>query len=109
MRLRGGALERSLSVGLSHGGDAETGSGVEADAGLAWSDPVLDLASDRRLYGLEGHEAGGCVGGRRQWSAVRSQALADTRAGRINIEEYAAIKRQASGAEWEAATREFYP
>ena len=53
----GGSVEPSLSLGLRHdGGDAETGTGVEMGAGLAWSDPSRGLTSDLRFYGLAAHE-----------------------------------------------------
>ena len=56
----GGSVEPSLTLGLRHdGGDAETGTGVEMGAGLAWSDPSRGLTSDLRLYGLAAHEDGG--------------------------------------------------
>ena len=56
----GGSVEPSLSLGLRHdGGDAETGTGVELGAGLAWSDPSSGLTSDLRFYGLAAHDDGG--------------------------------------------------
>ena len=75
----GGSLEPSLSLGLRHdGGDAETGTGVEAGAGLAWSDPARGLTSDLRLYGLAAHESGGYE----EWGASGSLRLAPDPSGR---------------------------
>ena len=43
----GGHLTPKLEVGARHdGGDAETGTGVELGAGLAWSDPALGFSLD---------------------------------------------------------------
>ena len=56
----GGSVEPSLTLGLRHdGGDAETGTGVEVGAGLAWSDPSGGITSDLRLYGLAAHQDAG--------------------------------------------------
>ncbi len=56
----GGSVEPSLSLGLRHdGGDAETGTGVEVGAGLAWSDPSSGITSDLRFYGLAAHDESG--------------------------------------------------
>ena len=75
----GGSLEPSLSLGLRHdGGDAETGTGVEAGAGLAWSDPARGLTSDLRLYGLAAHESGGYG----EWGASGSLRMAPDPSGR---------------------------
>ena len=75
----GGSLEPSLSLGLRHdGGDAETGTGVEAGMGLAWSDPARGLTSDLRLYGLAAHEAGGYG----EWGASGSLRLVPGASGR---------------------------
>ena len=75
----GGTLEPSLSVGLRHdGGDAETDSGVEAGAGLAWSALALWLTSDLRFYGLAAHESGG----RDEWRASGSLHMAPGPSGR---------------------------
>ena len=75
----GGSLEPSLSLGLRHdGGDAETGTGVEAGMGLAWSDPARGLTSDLRLYGLAAHEAGGYE----EWGASGSLRLVPGASGR---------------------------
>ena len=75
----GGSLEPSLSLGLRHdGGDAETGTGVEAGMGLAWSDPARGLTSDLRLYGLAAHESGGYE----EWGASGSLRMAPDPTGR---------------------------
>ena len=75
----GGSLEPSLSLGLRHdGGDAETGTGVEAGMGLAWSDPARGLTSDLRLYGLAAHESGGYE----EWGASGSLRMAPDPSGR---------------------------
>ena len=75
----GGSLEPSLSLGLRHdGGDAETGTGVEAGAGLSWSDPVRGLTSDLRLYGLAAHESGGYE----EWGASGSLRMVPDPSGR---------------------------
>ncbi len=56
----GVTLTPTLEVGLRHdGGDAETGFGVEAGAGLAWTDPASGIAAELRARGLLAHEAGG--------------------------------------------------
>ena len=56
----GGTLTPSLELGLRHdGGDAETGFGLEAGAGLAWSDPASGIEVDLRASGLLAHEDGG--------------------------------------------------
>ena len=56
----GGALTPSFEVGLRHdGGDAETGFGVEAGGGLAWSDPKSGITADLKVRGLLAHEADG--------------------------------------------------
>ena len=55
----GGSVEPSLTLGLRRdGGDAETGTGVEIGAGLAWSDPSNGITSDLRFHGLAAHEDG---------------------------------------------------
>ena len=75
----GGSVEPSLSLGLRHdGGDAETGSGVELGAGLAWSDPSRGLTSDLRLYGLAAHEAGSYD----EWGVSGSLRIAPPPSGR---------------------------
>ena len=75
----GGELAPSLSLGLRHdGGDAETGTGVEAGAGLSWSDPARGLTSDLRLYGLAAHEADGYG----EWGASGSLRLVPDPSGR---------------------------
>ena len=75
----GGSVEPSLTLGLRHdGGDAETGSGVEVGAGLAWSDPVRGLTSDLRLYGLAAHEDAGYD----EWGVSGSLRLAPDASGR---------------------------
>ncbi len=56
----GGTLTPTLEVGLRHdGGDAETGLGLEAGAGLAWSDPASGIAAELKARGLLTHEADG--------------------------------------------------
>ena len=75
----GGSVEPSLTLGLRHdGGDAETGSGVEVGAGLAWSDPVRGLTSDLRVYGLAAHEDAGYD----EWGLSGSLNLAPDASGR---------------------------
>ena len=75
----GGSVEPSLSLGLRHdGGDAETGTGVEFGAGLAWSDPSRGLTSNLRLYGLAAHEAGGYD----EWGVSGSLRIAPAASGR---------------------------
>ena len=60
------------------GGDAETGTGVEADMGLVWSDRSRGLTSDLRLYGLAAHESGGYG----EWGASGSLRMAPDPSGR---------------------------
>ena len=68
-----------MSLGLCHdGGDAETGTGVEVGAGLAWSDPSRGITSDLRLYGLAAHEDGGYE----EWGASGSLRIAPDPSGR---------------------------
>ena len=56
----GGTLTPTLEAGLRHdGGDAETGFGVEAGAGLAWADPASGVNLDLKARGLLTHEADG--------------------------------------------------
>ena len=56
----GGSLTPTLEVGLRHdGGDAETGLGVGAGAGIAWSDPASGIAAELKARGLLAHEADG--------------------------------------------------
>ncbi len=56
----GGTLTPTLEVGVRHDdGDAETGLGVEAGAGLAWSDPASGIAAELKARGLLTHEADG--------------------------------------------------
>ena len=75
----GGSVEPSLSLGLRHdGGDAETGTGVELGAGLAWSDPSRGLTSDLRFYGLAAHEADG----HDEWGVSGSLRIAPAPSGR---------------------------
>ena len=75
----GGSVEPSLSLGLRHdGGDAETGTGMELGAGLAWSNPLRGLASDLRFHGLAAHEAGGYG----EWGVSGSLRLAPDPSGR---------------------------
>ena len=51
---------RRSRLGLRHdGGDAETGFGVEASAGLAWTDPARGLTAELAARGLLAHEAAG--------------------------------------------------
>ncbi len=55
-----GTLTPTLEAGLRHdGGDAETGFGVEAGAGLAWTDPASGIAAELKARGLLAHEDGG--------------------------------------------------
>ena len=75
----GGTVAPSLSLGLRHdGGDADTGTGVELGAGLAWSDPSRGLSSDLRFHGLAAHEAGGYG----EWGVSGSLRLAPDPSGR---------------------------
>ena len=56
----GGMLTPTLEVGLRHdGGDAETGLGLEAGAGIAWSDPASGITAELKARGLLAHEADG--------------------------------------------------
>ena len=56
----GGTLTPTLEVGVRHDdGDAETGFGLEAGAGLAWSDPARGIAAELKAHGLLTHEADG--------------------------------------------------
>ncbi len=52
-----GTLTPSLELGLRHdGGDAETGTGVEAAAGVRYADPSRGLVLEARVRGLVAHE-----------------------------------------------------
>ena len=56
----GAALTPSLEVGVRQdGGDAETGFGVDAGGGLAWSDPARGLSVDLRARRLVSHDSAG--------------------------------------------------
>ena len=56
----GGTLTPTFEVGVRHdGGDAETGFGVEAGGGLAWTDPASGIAAEIKARGLLAHEADG--------------------------------------------------
>ena len=75
----GSSVEPSLSLGLRHdGGDAETGTGVEVGAGLAWSDPSNGLTSDLRVHGLAAHEDAGYD----EWGVSGSLRIAPEPSGR---------------------------
>ena len=58
--------------------DAQTGSGVEAGAGLVWSEPSAGLTSDLRVYGLAAHESGGYE----EWGASGSLRVVPDPSGR---------------------------
>ena len=52
-----GTLAPRLEMGVRHdGGDAETGSGMDLGAGLAWSDPATGLSAEASGRGLLTHE-----------------------------------------------------
>ena len=54
-----GTLTPTLELGLRRdGGDAETGFGLEAGAGIAWHDPCCGIAAELRAHGVLTHEAG---------------------------------------------------
>ena len=56
----GGELEPSLELGMRHdGGDAETGFGADIGAGLGWTDPARGLKAEARAPGLLTHEDDG--------------------------------------------------
>ena len=56
----GGTLLPALEVGLRQdGGDAETGLGLEAGAGIAWTDPQSGIQMEFNASGLLAHEDGG--------------------------------------------------
>ena len=58
--LGAGTLTPSLEAGLRHdGGDAETGTGIELGAGLAWTDPASGVSAELRARWLAAHEASG--------------------------------------------------
>ena len=60
LALGGGTLEPRLELGLRHdGGDAETGFGLDAGAGLAWADPRNGLRLQLSGRGLLSHESKG--------------------------------------------------
>ena len=57
---RGGALTPRLELGVRHdGGDAETGFGVDAGAGLVWVNPGSGLSAELSARGLLTHESDG--------------------------------------------------
>ena len=60
-RLEGGAqLKPSLEAAVRRdGGDAETGFGVDAGGGIAWTDPGRGLSADLRGRGLVSHDSKG--------------------------------------------------
>ncbi len=56
----GGELTPRVEFGLRHdGGDAETGFGVDAGAGLIWVDPASGLSAELSARGLLTHESDG--------------------------------------------------
>ena len=60
VKLGAGTLTPSLEAGLRHdGGDAETGTGIELGAGLAWTDPESGVTMEARARWLAAHEASG--------------------------------------------------
>ena len=60
LALGGGTLEPRLELGLRHdGGDAETGFGLDAGAGLAWAHPRNGLRLQLSGRGLLSHESRG--------------------------------------------------
>ncbi|MDE0206755.1 MAG: hypothetical protein OXP66_12095 [Candidatus Tectomicrobia bacterium] len=64
----GGILRPSLELGLRHdGGDADTGSGVEAGARLAWT-TAWGLTAEAAVHGLLAHQAAGYE----EWGASAS-------------------------------------
>ena len=60
-RLEGGAqLRPSVEAAVRRdGGDAETGFGVDAGGGIAWTDPGRGLSADLRGRGLVSHDSKG--------------------------------------------------
>ena len=55
-----GEVTPGIEIGVRHdGGDAETGSGLDVGAGLAWSDPKLGIQAEIRGHGLLTHESKG--------------------------------------------------
>ena len=60
LQVAGGTLEPTLELGVRHdGGDAETGFGLDAGAGLAWSHPENGLQLQLSGRGLLTHESAG--------------------------------------------------
>ncbi len=60
LEVAGGVLEPKLELGVRHdGGDAETGFGLDAGAGLAWSHPENGLLLQLSGRGLLTHESAG--------------------------------------------------
>ena len=56
----GGGLTPRLELGVRQdGGDAETGFGLDAGAGLAWSDPSIGISGAVSARGILSHEADG--------------------------------------------------
>ena len=75
----GGTLTPSLEVGLRHdGGDAETGTGVELGAGLAWADPASGVSAELRGRWLAAHESSGYE----EWGASGSVRIDPGERGR---------------------------
>ena len=60
LEVAGGTLEPTLELGVRHdGGDAETGFGLDAGAGLAWSHPENGLKLRLSGRGILTHESSG--------------------------------------------------
>ena len=78
--LAGGAtLAPSLELGVRHdGGDAETGTGLELEAGLGFADPSRGLDMALRVHGLAAH----AEDSHREWGVSGSLRLAPGAAGR---------------------------
>ncbi len=60
LAVAGGTLAPRLEIGMRHdGGDAETGFGLDAGAGLAWSDAARGIRADLSGRGILTHASGG--------------------------------------------------
>ena len=93
----GGAFTPSLEVGLRHdGGDAETGIGLEAGAGLAYTSGALTV--EGRVRTLVAHEESGY----REWGASGSVRIDPGASGRGLSLTVAPAWGTGTGALWSA-------
>ena len=80
LEVGGSVLQPTVEVGVRHdGGDAETGYGVDAGAGLAWRHAASGIGAELGVRGLLTHEAAGMrergISGSLAWDPAPDSAL----------------------------------